>query len=81
MKKLFVYLSIVLLTLISGIANSQNQNLSFDGVDDWFVINPYQDLDLGTSDFTIEAIVALNQKNAGFQTVLTNNDLSGGGIY
>lgn len=81
MKKLFVYLSISLLTLVSGIANSQNQTLTFDGLDDWFVINPYQDLELGTSDFTIEVIVALNQKNAGFHTVLTNNDLNGGGIY
>ena len=80
MKNFIKYFTL-LLFLQSEVSIAQNQSLLFDGVDDWFIINPYQKLNLGTGDFTIEAMIDLNQKNLGFHNVLTNNNLTGGGVF
>jgi|GEM_PF-6791812 len=77
MKKLISSLSVLFLLSLTSYSYSQNQSLSFDGVDDWFIVNPYLDLNLGTSDFTIEAMVNVTQKSTGLHTILTNNNLAG----
>jgi hypothetical protein len=60
---------------------SQDYALSFDGVDDMIFINKYEKLNLGTNDFTIEALVNLQQKPRDLHSLLTNSQLSGGGTY
>ncbi len=81
MKKLIKYSLVLFFISFFSPSYSQNQSLSFDGVDDWFVINPYQDLNLSAHDFTIEAMVLVQTKISGFHTILTNNDLNGGGVF
>ncbi len=81
MKKhiLFAFL-FILFQILLCIQPSRGQDyvVSFDGMDDLIFINKYENLNVSSNDFTIEALVNLRQKQRDLHTILTNSSLSGG---
>jgi len=55
--KFFAFTFLILFLFSSFCLNAQS-SLSFDGKDDFLHVNSYSKLDLGTSDFTLEAVVS-----------------------
>lgn len=67
--------------LLSQFSLGQDYSLLFDGVDDVVIVNKYDKLNLGSNNFTIEALLTLKPKSRDVHTILTNSTLNGGGIY
>ena len=76
MRSKSLIIAVFLSVLISSLQAQTNYSLSFDGTNDYVSMGDQSDLDVGSDDFTLQAVIKVNPSI----TVVTSNNVNQGYI-